>query len=71
MSHTISRSWWTSGLVEYQRRVDLRSVRIKQTANGLEVYKIVNALCQKRISVLNKPLHRLERFWIDQVVYRL
>ena len=36
------------GLVEHQRsRVDLRSVRIKLTANGLEVYEIVNALCQK------------------------
>jgi len=74
------------GLVEYQRsRVDLRSVRIKLTANGLEVYEIVNALCQKHaqtveqagginadeFAVLNKMLHRLERFWTDQVVYRL
>ena len=74
------------GLVEYQRsRVDLRSVRIKLTANGLEVYEIVNALCQKHaqtveqagginedeFAVLNKLLHRLERFWTDQVVYRL
>jgi DNA-binding MarR family transcriptional regulator len=74
------------GLVEYQRsRVDLRSVRIKLTANGLEVFEIVNALCQKHaqtveqagginadeFAVLNKLLHRLERFWTDQVVYRL
>ena len=74
------------GLVEYQRsRVDLRSVRIKLTANGLEVYEIVNVLCQKHaqtveqagginadeFAVLNKLLHRLERFWTDQVVYRL
>ena len=74
------------GLVEYQRsRVDRRSVRIKLTANGLEVYEIVNVLCQKHaqtveqpgginadeFAVLNKLLHRLERFWIDQIVYRL
>ena len=74
------------GLVEYQRsRVDLRSVRIKLTANGLKVYEIVDALYQKHaqtveragginggeFAVLNKLLYRLERFWIDQVVYRL
>ncbi len=36
------------GLVEYQRsRADLRSVRIKLTATGLDVYEIMNALCQK------------------------
>ena len=74
------------GLVEHQRsRVDRRAVRIKLTANGLGVYEIVNALCQKHAQTvdqaggvnaddfanLNKLLHRLERFWIDQIAYRL
>ena len=74
------------GLVEHQRsRVDRRAVRIKLTANGLEVFEIVDALCQKHAHTLekaagvnandfanlNKLLHRLERFWIDQIAYRL
>lgn len=74
------------GLVEYQRsRADRRSVRIKLTACGLQVYEIVESLWQKHIrlveeaggvnadefATLNKLLHRLERFWIDQIVYRL
>ena len=74
------------GLIEYQRsRVDLRSARIKLTANGLRVYEILDALYQKHaqtvvqtggvtadeFAVLNKLLNRLERFWIDQVAYRL
>ena len=74
------------GLVEHQRsRLDRRAVRIKLTANGLGVYEIVDALCQKHAQTvdeaagvnagdfenLNKLLHRLERFWIDQIAYRL
>jgi DNA-binding MarR family transcriptional regulator len=74
------------GLLEHQRsRVDRRSVRIKLTAKGREVYEIVEALCQKHTQTvervggvnagefvtLNKLLHRLERFWTDQVVYRM
>ena len=74
------------GLVEHQpSRVDRRSVRIKLTAYGLKIHEIVAALCEKHVqtvehaagvnvdefAILNKLLHRLERFWIDQMVYRL
>jgi DNA-binding MarR family transcriptional regulator len=74
------------GLIEHHRsRIDRRSVRIKLTAKGQEVYEIVEALCQKHartvgavadinageLDVLNKLLHRLERFWTDQIVYRM
>jgi DNA-binding MarR family transcriptional regulator len=74
------------GLVEHRRsNHDQRSVRIKLTAKGQELYQIVEALCQKHvdtveavggiqtgeIAILNKLLHRLERFWTDQIVYRL
>jgi DNA-binding MarR family transcriptional regulator len=74
------------GLLEHQRsHVDRRSVRIKLTAKGREVYEIVEALCQKHartveqvggvnageFGTLNKLLHRLERFWTDQIIYRL
>jgi DNA-binding MarR family transcriptional regulator len=72
--------------LDHQRsRVDRRSVRIKLTAKGQEVRDIVDALYQKHIrtveqvgginseefATLNKSLHRLERFWTDQILYRL
>jgi DNA-binding MarR family transcriptional regulator len=74
------------GLLEYQRsHNDRRSVRIKLTAKGREVYEMVEALCEKHVrtvqqvgdinadgfTTLNKLLHRLERFWTDQIIYRL
>jgi DNA-binding MarR family transcriptional regulator len=74
------------GLLEHQRsRIDRRSVRISLTAKGREVYEIVEALCRKHartveqvggvnadeFGTLNKLMHRLERFWTDQIIYRL
>jgi len=74
------------GFLDHQRsRVDRRSVRIKLTEKGREVRNIVGALYEKHVrtveqvggisadefSVLNKSLHRLERFWTDQILYRL
>jgi DNA-binding MarR family transcriptional regulator len=74
------------GFLDHQRsRIDRRSVRIKLTDKGTEVREIVNSLYQKHIrtveqvgginaeefSTLNKSLHRLERFWTDQILYRL
>jgi DNA-binding MarR family transcriptional regulator len=75
-----------TGFLDHQRSlVDRRSVRIKLTDKGREVRDIVEALCQKHISTieqvgginpdelaaLNKWLYRLERFWTDQILYRL
>jgi len=74
------------GYLDHQRsRIDRRSVRIKLTDKGREVRDIVDALYQKHVrtveqaggidcdefATLNKSLHRLERFWTDQVLYRL
>jgi DNA-binding MarR family transcriptional regulator len=74
------------GFLDHQRsRVDRRSVRIKLTDKGREVRDIVEALYHKHVrtveqvgginadefGVLNKALHRLERFWTDQILYRL
>jgi DNA-binding MarR family transcriptional regulator len=74
------------GFLDHQRsRVDRRSVRIKLTEKGQDVRNIVDALYQKHVRtveqvggistdefmVLNKSLHRLERFWTDQILYRL
>ena len=74
------------GFLDHQRsRVDRRSVRIRLTDTGREVRDIVESLYQKHVktveqvggisadefSTLNKSLHRLERFWTDQILYRL
>jgi DNA-binding MarR family transcriptional regulator len=72
--------------LDHQRsRVDRRSVRIKVTEKGREARDIIEGLYQKHVrtieqvgginaeefSTLNKSLHRLERFWTDQILYRL
>jgi DNA-binding MarR family transcriptional regulator len=74
------------GFLDHQRsRVDRRSVRIKLTDKGRAIFDIVEALYQKHVVTieqvggiscqefthLNKALHRLERFWTDQILYRL
>ncbi|MBI3436769.1 MAG: winged helix-turn-helix transcriptional regulator [Proteobacteria bacterium] len=75
-----------TGFLDHQRsRVDRRSVRIKLTDKGREIRDIVDALYAKHVrtveqvggiasgefATLNKSLHRLERFWTDQILYRL
>ncbi|MBV8701166.1 transcriptional regulator LdtR [Bradyrhizobium sp.] len=74
------------GFLDHQRsRVDRRSVRIRLTPQGQDIRRIVDALYQKHVktveqvggissdefATLNKSLHRLERFWTDQILYRL
>ena len=74
------------GFLDHQRsRVDRRSVRIKLTEKGSDVCETVRALYEKHVRTveqvgginadefagLNKALHRLERFWTDQILYRL
>jgi DNA-binding MarR family transcriptional regulator len=66
-------------------RIDRRSVRISLTPKGREVHDIVAALYDKHaltveniggvsceeFRVMNAALTRLERFWTDQIRYRL
>lgn len=66
-------------------RVDRRSVRISLTDKGHEVHAIVKTLYEKHsrtiqpiggisdddFARLNQALTRLERFWTDQIRYRL
>jgi DNA-binding MarR family transcriptional regulator len=74
------------GFLDHQRsRVDRRAVRIKLTEKGHEVCDTVRTLFDKHgrtvhqvggisgdeFAGLNKSLHRLERFWTDQILYRL
>lgn len=74
------------GYVNHERsKVDRRSVRISLSDKGIEVREIVSELYDRHINtieqlggvssddfmVLNKSLQRLERFWTDQILYRL
>ena len=65
--------------------MDRRSVRISLTDKGREIHDIVDALYAKHVrtieqvggisaddfETLNLALVRLERFWTDQIRYRL
>lgn len=74
------------GYIHHQRsRMDRRSVRVSLTDKGLDVASIVNDLYERHMlsveqvgeigpedfSQLNRSLRRLERFWTDQILYRL
>lgn len=74
------------GYIHHQRsRMDRRSVRVKLTDKGQAIADIVAKLYERHIisietvgginredfRVLNKSLQRLERFWTDQILYRL
>ena len=66
-------------------RIDRRAVRISLTEKGDDVHKIVVGLYEKHATTveqiggvlagdfvrLNQALARLERFWTDQIKYRL
>lgn len=74
------------GYLHHQRsRIDRRSVRISLTPQGREIHDIVGGLYDKHIRTVeqiggissedfrsaNAALSRLERFWTDQIRYRL
>ena len=75
-----------AGYIHHQRsRVDRRSVRVSLTDKGREVADIVDSLYNRHIGsiekvggisasdfvIINKSLQRMERFWTDQILYRL
>ena len=75
-----------AGYVHHERSsTDRRSVRVSLTDKGQEIARVINRLYDRHIRsieqvggigttdfrVLNKSLHRLERFWTDQILYRL
>lgn len=74
------------GYLHYKRsETDRRSVRVSLTEKGRETCNVVNGLYDRQltsleavgqvqegdIQQLNKALVRLERFWTDQIRYRL
>ncbi len=74
------------GFILHQRsRTDRRSVKVSLTEKGKKVAEIVDALYNRHLtsieqiggissdefSRMNTSLQRLERFWTDQILYRL
>src|SRR5690606_7586817 len=74
------------GYIHHERsRMDRRSVRVRLTEKGREVAESVDGLYDRQIrsidqiggigtedfKLLNRSLQRLERFWTDQILYRL
>jgi DNA-binding MarR family transcriptional regulator len=74
------------GYIHHQRsRMDRRSVRVSLTDKGREVANVVARLYDRHMRSidqvggigsedfrqLNRSLQRLERFWTDQILYRL
>lgn len=75
-----------TGYIHHERsETDRRSVRVRLTDDGLEVCRIVNELYDRQLTsleqvggigaedlaTLNQALLRLERFWADQIRFRL
>jgi len=74
------------GYIDYKRsETDRRSVRVSLTDKGLAAREVVQKLYQRQLGTveavgqisgddfkgLNRALVRLERFWTDQIRYRL
>ncbi|HEX2842658.1 transcriptional regulator LdtR [Hyphomicrobium sp.] len=74
------------GYIDYERSEnDKRSVRVSLSAKGRQASEVVNRLYQRQLGSvetvaqvssdelkgLNKALGRLERFWTDQIRFRL
>ncbi|MBP0614517.1 transcriptional regulator LdtR [Jiella mangrovi] len=74
------------GFIDHQKsRVDRRAVRVSLTESGMEIARVVGELYDRHIgsidkvggldeqefSKMNKSLQRLDRFWNDQILYRL
>ncbi len=74
------------GCIEHHRsESDRRSVRIRLTERGKTISSVVDQLVERQLGLIekvagiapsdlqevNRTLHRLERFWTDQIRYRL
>jgi len=74
------------GYVSHERsRTDKRAVRVRLTEKGQQIRRRVDELYNRQLASirevmgmdageferLNKALSRLERFWTDQILYRL
>ena len=75
-----------AGYVHHERsNADKRSVRVSLTAKGMEIRSRVDAMYNRQLQAIeevvglsadefdriNRALTRLERYWTDQILYRL
>ncbi len=75
-----------SGYIHHQRsRTDRRSVRVRLTDKGKAISEMVNRLFERQMGMIekvggvgaadlkqvNQVAMKLERFWVDQIRYRL
>jgi DNA-binding MarR family transcriptional regulator len=75
-----------TGYIHHKRsEADRRSVRVSLTEKGMEINELVDELYERHLlslqpvgevreddlSMINTTLRRLERFWTDQIRYRL
>ncbi|MFE1602824.1 transcriptional regulator LdtR [Methylobacterium sp. ID0610] len=85
VSYNVKKLVETGYLHHARSKTDRRSVRISLTEKGREIHEIVRGLYDKHAKTiqpiggineddfvrLNQSLARLERFWTDQIRYRL
>src|SRR5262245_59568834 len=85
VSYNVKKLVETGFLHHARSRIDRRAVRISLTPKGREVHDAVAILYDKHVATveqiggisceeftkLNQSLARLERFWTDQIRYRL
>ena len=85
VSYNLKKLVETGYIFQERSRTDRRSVRIKLTPKGEEVAEVIDELYDRHLKSidkvgglgdeefdgLNKALARLERFWVDQILYKL
>jgi len=85
VSYNLKKLVETGYIFQERSRSDRRSVRIKLTPKGEEVAEVIDELYERHLKSidkvgglgdeefdgLNKSLARLERFWVDQILYKL
>jgi len=85
VSYNLKKLVETGYIFQERSRSDRRSVRIRLTPKGEEVAEVIDelydrhmksiekvgGLSQDAFEDLNKALGRLERFWVDQILYKL
>lgn len=85
VSYNLKKLVDTGYIFQERSRTDRRSVRIKLSPKGEEVAEVIDELYDRHLksinkvgglgnnefSELNSALARLERFWVDQILYKL
>lgn len=85
VSYNLKKLVETGYIFQERSRADRRSVRIRLTPKGEEVAEVIDELYDRHMksiskvgglgdgefAALNLALGRLERFWIDQILYKL